>query len=348
MNFYQPSLSVYDILDALSNKAATNRQNGYQNRVQHRHKPVTHQTYCSNHHRPRSVYYGFRPRSYFPYNNGYYQPLYYEEEEEEDPSTLHPRYQKLDRQPTDLFEILNALSNSSYGDQEVPEETQDEVPAEEKQTLTVNSEPLTQKEDISDFDKVDGLTKEDSTVQESTKSTEKLDIESKVNMEEPDSSVSASHTEIPSPIPEPLQVSKPEIRLDLPFSPEVNVYDSPQQYVVVFSLPGANSKSFNIDYHPSSHELILKGKIVNTIDVDEKYLGISELRYGMFERSIKFPVLPRLKDEEIKATYSNGLLQIKVPKWLDDSFKPKPKRRILIEDVPDEELLFEQNPNPQT
>ena len=155
----------------------------------------------------------------------------------------------------------------------------------------------------------------------------------------------ASPSPSPAPIPEPLQISKPETRLDLPFSPEVNVYDQPDLYVVVLALPGANSKAFKIDYHPSSHELLIKGNVIDKLGIDEKYLKFTEIKYGAFERTIKFPVLPRIKDEEIKATYSNGLLQIRVPK-LELKEKPAPKKRITIEDVPDEELEFEENPNP--
>lgn len=154
------------------------------------------------------------------------------------------------------------------------------------------------------------------------------------------------HQQAPSPVPDPLQISKPETRLDLPFSPEVNLYDTEDTYHVVLALPGACSKAFRIDYHPSSHELLIKGNIEDKIGIDEKYLKITELKYGAFERTVKFPVLPRIKDESIKASYSNGLLHIKVPKILDGTEKPAPKKRITIEDVPDEELEFEENPNP--
>ncbi|KAH3902024.1 uncharacterized protein SCODWIG_01445 [Saccharomycodes ludwigii] len=154
-----------------------------------------------------------------------------------------------------------------------------------------------------------------------------------------------------SSVSEPIQVSKPEISLNLPFSPEVDVYDAPDLYAIVLSLPGSNSKAFQIDFHPSSYELVIKGKHdekdVNK-DLDSKYLKVSEMKTGAFERTIKFPVLPKIKDECIKASYSNGLLTVKIPK-VDGSSKPIPKRRIVIEDVPDEELTFEENvPRPNT
>ena len=61
---------------------------------------------------------------------------------------------------------------------------------------------------------------------------------------------------------------------------------------------------------------------------------------------MKFPLFPSIRDDTIKAVFSNGLLKIKVQKVFKDDEKPKPKKIILIEDVPDEELEFEENPNP--
>lgn len=145
---------------------------------------------------------------------------------------------------------------------------------------------------------------------------------------------------------DPLKVSKPETRMDLPFTPEVNVYDLKTEYIVVLALPGSNSKAFKVDYHPTTHELIVRGNVTDKLGVDEKYLKLSEIKYGAFERTIKFPILPRIKDEEIKAKYSNGLLQINVPKMDGSQDKPIPKKRITIEEIPDAELEFEKNPNP--
>ncbi|SCU89563.1 LAME_0E04280g1_1 [Lachancea meyersii CBS 8951] len=157
-----------------------------------------------------------------------------------------------------------------------------------------------------------------------------------------------ARSEAPSPVPEPLQVSKPQMRRGVPFSPKVNVYDDADAYGVVMALPGASSKSFKIDYHPTSHELLIKGSIDKKFGYDEKNVRVSELPTGKFERSVRLPVVPRIKDEEIKATYCNGLLQIKIPKILNDTLQPPPRRHIVIEDVPDEELEFEKNPNPVT
>ncbi|QHS72378.1 heat shock protein HSP42 [Saccharomyces paradoxus] len=371
MSFYQPSLSLYDVLNALSNQTGQRGQQGLPRQSQRpqRYHPHYGQVHVGGHH-PRHHHplynrYNGVPNTYyyqFPGQAYYYSPEYgYDDEdgEEEDqdedmmgnsgavrkeegeegsnarryPSYYHgntARSNRSDQQANSLNDLLSALIG---------------VPPYE------GTEPETEANDVQGEDGK-GREKEKSEI--SKEETAESDKE-KNPLDQPEASSrppltknssSFAHLQAPSPIPDPLQVSKPETRMDLPFSPEVNVYDTEDTYVVVLALPGANSKAFHIDYHPSSHEMLIKGKIEDRVGIDEKFLKITELKYGAFERTVKFPVLPRIKDEEIKATYNNGLLQIKVPKIVNDTEKPKPKKRIAIEEIPDEELEFEENPNP--
>lgn len=377
MSFYQPSLSLYDIIDALSARAQFDRnrqqqqaalrqqqEQQYQQRQQQRRRAVASQSARHHGHTKRqnngsyispAYYYSIQP------DESYYNPFYYRPDEENESFS----YNHAPQNPDYLTEILNALTGAgplagemfkepeSEEDQRLQREVQPDAVFDSQGSAPEGREEA---EDPSDSlaealkEAVDRVKGEEEPEQEE-KTTNETKVEESGPQNLPESQKTNfhpfAHPQAPSPIPDPLQVSKPEIRLDLPFSPEVNVYDSPEQYTVVLALPGANSKSFKIDYHPSSHELLVKGKVENKIDVDQKYVKISELKYGAFERSVKFPVLPRIRDEAIKATYSNGLLQVKVPKVLNDDSKPQPKRRIVIEDVPDEELLFEENPNPE-
>lgn len=297
-----------------------------------------------------------------PQQGYYYSPQYeYEDEDEEDidkdedrkdgqeeneetqqPSYYHDESGKYNRgyeqeNPT-LTDILNAL----LGGASAEENTDDD----NAKTATgyADENDVKQPEETKEEEKkaVEEPTVEETVVQPEP---EKVSTKDTTGLEKPTRSF--AHLSAPTPIPDPLQISKPETRLDLPFSPEVNVYNLDKEYIVVLALPGANSKSFKIDYHPSSHELLVKGKVIDRLGIEEQYLKITEIKYGAFERTVKFPVLPRIQDEEIKATYSNGLLQIKVPK-LEITEKPKPKKRITIEDIPDAELEFEENPNPVT
>lgn len=381
MSFYQPSLSLYDVLDALSNKAGAREDRYEPGNIYAQRLPQRRNTLKSDHRRGGNLFprrQAYVPEGYYysvP-NSSYYQPAYYSSEEQQQPQRrpqvqpVHRHVAPQSRSNIDLVQaLLGALASDSTSD---PYFGQDEEEDEEEYEGNENFSDNGENETASGSP--DGLAgsaeneEGDTDAEGQKKSVEKPTEDSTdecnqdYNMdnrsgletapleqtkEEPRkrSKVSSfQHAEASSPIPAPLQVSNPEMRLDLPFSPEVNVYDTPEQYIVVLALPGANSKEFKIDYHPSSHELLIKGTVENKLGIDEKFTKISELKYGAFERSVKFPVLPRIKDEEIKASYFNGLLQIKVPKMPQDS-TPKPKKVILIEDVPDEELVFEQTHN---
>lgn len=131
----------------------------------------------------------------------------------------------------------------------------------------------------------------------------------------------------------------------IPYSPQTNIYESQESYEIVLAIPGASIKNLDIDFHPSTNELVIKGKVPETSGIfgtnAVPTLKIDEIRTGLIERRVKFPVLPKIVDELIKAKYMNGLLTIKVPKNLE-SEKQKAKRKVTIEDVPDEELLWEE------
>ncbi|GME67486.1 unnamed protein product [[Candida] boidinii] len=139
-----------------------------------------------------------------------------------------------------------------------------------------------------------------------------------------------------------LQISAPQIKSNLPFSPAINVYDFKEQYIIVVSLPGCESTSFDIDYHPISNEIVIKGSLSNKYldetTLNPEILKVSEQRFGAFERMIKLPSFPEIKDNDIKAKYANGLLEVKIPKDLDEKKVKKAPKKIIIEDIPDEEL----------
>ncbi|CAB4255658.1 similar to Saccharomyces cerevisiae YDR171W HSP42 Small heat shock protein (sHSP) with chaperone activity [Maudiozyma barnettii] len=406
MSFYQPSLSLYDVLNALaSQNGARNEQQQQQEPPRgpppppnplgrhghghghphphpfgaHGHGPHGHPSRGYPHHRHGPPSFGFPGTDPFqpsfglpnygfsrmPQQGYYYSPQYdypdedmndedeeneaeeqdnvkQEEDQQQYPSYYHDESGKYNRgfeqeQPS-LTDILNALmGGASQAETEKGYNDADEGE---------NGKKYEEEDDEAIAATADTDSKAEETISQPEPERKSPPPATKTStLEKPTRSF--AHLSAPTPIPDPLQISKPETRLDLPFSPEVNVYNLDNAYVVVLALPGANSKSFKIDYHPSSHELLVKGKVIDRLGIDEQYLKITEIKYGAFERTVKFPVLPRIQDEEIKATYSNGLLQIKVPK-LASTEKPQPKKRITIEDIPDAELEFEQNPNPIT
>lgn len=355
MSFYQPSLSLYDVLNALSSHGQTRSPQDQLYQLQRRQAEAEAQRRAERAASRRSPFYSrfdSAPGYYYPGIAGeqyYYRPEYYQYSDEEDegdypgqeeeeyaqlppqvtssyarpPSYYHSRGQRGDNvsqgQADPLQDLLRALLGGA--------------PSDVKNTEASEEEKAPQKS-VSDKEETTEAPKEEPT-NDGNETTQQQPAGKRKSL-----------SRARSFIADPLQVSKPETRIDLPFSPEANVYDCPNTYIVVVALPGATSKGFKVDYHPSSHELIIKGNISDKLNTDEKCLKIAEVKFGAFQRTVKFPVLPRIKDEEIKASYSNGLLQVRVPKIIDGSDKPAPKKRIVIEEIPDEELEFEENPNP--
>lgn len=148
------------------------------------------------------------------------------------------------------------------------------------------------------------------------------------------------HASAPTPELDTLQVSKPQLKQQLPYSPPLNVYDTESSYLVCLSVAGADKGSFVIDFHPTTHELLVKGEVPNKYENETTKIRVSEQRFGSFERTVRFPMVPPLKDDGIRATFNNGLLEISVPKLAPSEHK-KTKRSIAIESVQDEELQRE-------
>lgn len=126
----------------------------------------------------------------------------------------------------------------------------------------------------------------------------------------------------------------------LPYSPQTNLYESEKEYTLILAIPGAQLKDLDIDFHPSLNEIVIKGTIPDPI-ADATGVKVNEIKTGSIERRVKFPTFPKIDDDNIKAKYFNGLLTIKVPK-VEETEKPKLKK-VTIEDVPDEELEWEEH-----
>lgn len=143
-----------------------------------------------------------------------------------------------------------------------------------------------------------------------------------------------------------VKVSAPQLKkANLPFSPPINVYDFDTKYIVVVSLPGVKKEFVSIDFHPTTNELIIEGEAQNqylSSDQEDEVANsfivkVSEQRFGSFKRVIKLPGFPGVDENNVKAKFINGMLEIKLPK-VEESKSIKKPRKVVLEDVPDEEL----------
>ncbi len=106
--------------------------------------------------------------------------------------------------------------------------------------------------------------------------------------------------------------------------PPVNIRETDTSFEVELSAPGKNKDDFNIEIENELLTISSEFKSENTIE-DGQYTR-REFSYSAFRRSFTLP--ETVKDDDIKASYENGILKINLPKR--EEALPKPKRLIDI------------------
>jgi HSP20 family molecular chaperone IbpA len=126
-------------------------------------------------------------------------------------------------------------------------------------------------------------------------------------------------------------------------SASVDVFDTPESYIIVASVPGASPSKIGVDFDHSTRELTISGETPPSLagkndEYRDNYLKIHERTYGEFERKITFPEEPAVDEENIQAKFSNGLLKVTVPK-IEPVPVEKKKVVVTLDSDGDEELV---------
>lgn len=93
-------------------------------------------------------------------------------------------------------------------------------------------------------------------------------------------------------------------------TPAVDVEETPEAYVFRADLPGVDSK--NVKITVSGDTLTLRGERKREETKTEANLQRVERSYGVFERG--FTLGMPVRADQVKATYKDGVLEIRVPK----------------------------------
>lgn len=101
------------------------------------------------------------------------------------------------------------------------------------------------------------------------------------------------------------------------WQPAIEAYDTEHDVVIRAELPGINPK--NVEISVTDDNMTIKGS--SRAEQEERHRNYyrRELRYGAFVRSLTLP--SGVQGDQAKATYRNGILEIRVPK----SERAKPK-----------------------
>lgn len=90
----------------------------------------------------------------------------------------------------------------------------------------------------------------------------------------------------------------------------VDVYETPESFVVKAAVPGMDPK--DVDISVEDDILTIKGEHEQKQDVQEDNYLRRELRWGSFQRSLRLP--PTVDAEKADAKFENGVLSLTLPK----------------------------------
>jgi HSP20 family protein len=106
-------------------------------------------------------------------------------------------------------------------------------------------------------------------------------------------------------------------------NPNIDLYETETEIIASCDLPGLEkNEDVNIDI--DNNLLSISGTINRTAEIKEEHLHRRERFYGRFHRTISLPT--PVDAEGAKATYKNGVLEIRMPKLESDT-----KKRIDID-----------------
>ncbi len=106
--------------------------------------------------------------------------------------------------------------------------------------------------------------------------------------------------------------------------PAVNIKETDDAYLLDFAAPGYKKDDFVIELNNDVLTVSSEKKVENVEEEDN--FTKKEFSYESFTRSFNLPELVEV--DKIKATYKNGILEIKIPK--KEEAKPKPVKQIKV------------------
>ncbi|MBX7181328.1 MAG: Hsp20/alpha crystallin family protein [Bacteroidia bacterium] len=101
--------------------------------------------------------------------------------------------------------------------------------------------------------------------------------------------------------------------------PSVNIVEDKNLYEIHVSAPGFNKDNFKIEVEQNVLSISGEYKTENTENNSERKYTRKEFSYGSFKRSWTLP--ENIETESIKASYENGILNVEIPKKVQEPVK---------------------------
>jgi len=94
------------------------------------------------------------------------------------------------------------------------------------------------------------------------------------------------------------------------FIPKVDIVENPNSFEIQLAVPGLNKEDFKIELN--DNYLTVSGERKFTNEKKERTFHSIETHYGSFSRSFSLP--ENVDASKINATYTNGILELLIPK----------------------------------
>ena len=92
--------------------------------------------------------------------------------------------------------------------------------------------------------------------------------------------------------------------------PAAEVHETPEAYTIALELPGVDKGS--IDVKATDRTLVISAERRSGVEAGEPAALISEIRYGTWSRSFRFP--SGINRDGLEAHYRDGVLSVTAPK----------------------------------
>lgn len=106
------------------------------------------------------------------------------------------------------------------------------------------------------------------------------------------------------------------------WSIRADLYENETELVAAFDIPGLTKKE-DVAIEIENNMLTISGALKRSYEVNEDSIYRKERYMGRFHRSISLP--SPVSDEGVRATYKNGVLEVRMPK-----LKTENKKRIDV------------------
>jgi HSP20 family protein len=96
-------------------------------------------------------------------------------------------------------------------------------------------------------------------------------------------------------------------------APAIDLDETEKEMVLTAELPGVSDKDIEVSL--AGDVLTIKGEKKTETEEKKGNATYTERRYGSFARSLRLPF--EVKDEQVDATFKDGVLTVRVPKPAD-------------------------------